>query len=89
MVAGPLTSTPFVSGLLLDRAFGKGLRLQAVVRDRFAAFDRHAECALRDARFGTDHGGQLVLQGRGDRRVDQLMLDLGAGLRRLARLVEP
>lgn len=58
--AAPLPLTPFESGLLLDGAFGEGLGFQPVVRDPRPALNRQAERALRQTRFGTDHGCKLV-----------------------------
>ena len=61
MLGEQLLQTSFESGLLLDGTFGEGLDFQAVVRDPCAAFNRQAEGALRDARFGADHGCKLAL----------------------------
>ena len=58
--AGPLPLTPFESELLLDGALGEWLGFQTLVRDPCPALDRQAERALREARFGTDHGCKLV-----------------------------
>jgi len=55
----PLTS--FESGLLLNCAISKWLGLQAFVGDACAAFDRSAEGAPLDPRFGAGHGRKLAL----------------------------
>jgi hypothetical protein len=59
--SAPLPLTSFESGLLIDGAISKGLGLQAFVGDTCAAFDRPAEGALLDPRFGAGHSRKLAL----------------------------
>lgn len=68
------------ASLLLGSPLGPGKPPQARLGDRLAALDRQAVSAFGKTLFGSFHGGELVLQRRGERLVDLLLNELGGGV---------
>jgi len=75
--SGLHSSTSFVAALLLDGSLGKGLRLEARIRDQRAGFDRSPVAAPCDSPLGPLYGSKLVAKVGGEGDVDRFGIERG------------